>query len=78
MSHFYGVLEGSRGKATRGGNKRSGFKSTAASWEGCITVELEHDDGTGEDRYIIHQKPWQGKGVSQTIVVGVLGKRLPE
>lgn len=40
MSHFYGTLKGSRGKATRCGTKNSGMNVVAASWEGAVEVEM--------------------------------------
>ena len=47
MSHYYGSLEGSRGKATRCGTKRSGLITHSAAWSGAVRVELGHDGGTG-------------------------------
>jgi hypothetical protein len=76
MSHFYGVVQGNRGDATRGGSKQSGLKAIAASWAGAIEVELEHDTVSGDDRYIISQRPWHGRGTSQRIAVGTLGELL--
>lgn len=40
MSHFYGVLKGSRGSTTRGGTITSGLTATAAGWEGAVEVEV--------------------------------------
>lgn len=76
MSHFYGTLKGQRGEATRTGSKQSGLTTTAASWAGAIEVEL-YTDEQGRDCYRVVQKPWQGKGVSQPLVGGVLGEPHP-
>ena len=72
MSHFYGVLEGSRGQATRCGTKRSGMQATAASWRGAVDVRLWHDEETGEDCYSVSLIPWHGHGRSQELSSGVL------
>ena len=74
MSHFYGVLQGSRGEATRCGTRRSGIVTTAAGWGGCIRVHVYHDETTGEDRFVVAQDTWQGKGVTEQIATGVLGQ----
>lgn len=73
MSHFYGVLKGQRGEATRAGNKSSGLTTTAASWAGAIEVRL-HVDALGRDCYEVVQTPWHGRGVAQTLARGVLGE----
>lgn len=43
MSTFYGMIQGNRGAATRGGSTNSGFKSTAQSWENSIINRLNYD-----------------------------------
>jgi hypothetical protein len=43
MSTFYGMIQGNRGAATRGGSANSGFKSTAQSWENSIINYLDYD-----------------------------------
>lgn len=43
MSTFYGMIQGNRGAATRGGSTNSGFKSTAQSWENSIINYLDYD-----------------------------------
>ena len=71
MSHFYGTLEGSRGKATRCGTKSSGMVSEAAGWKGVIRVYLEEVDG--HDRYQVYLEPWQNSGgVSTMLASGTL------
>ncbi len=44
MSTFYGMVQGNRGAATRGGSKVSGFKATAQSWNGSVITELSYDE----------------------------------
>lgn len=56
MSHFYGTLQGSRGKATRCGTKNSGMDVTAASWEGAVQVEMYEQQGM--DCVRISVIPW--------------------
>ncbi len=73
MSHFYGLLSGQAGTATRCGSERSGFVTVAASWAGCISVRLWRDSD-GNDCFRVDQEPWQGAGVHQSIASGILGK----
>ena len=44
MSAFYGMVQGNRGAATRGGSKVSGFKSTVQSWDGSIITRMYYGD----------------------------------
>ena len=44
MSAFYGMVQGNRGSATRGGSRASGFKSTAQSYDGSVITELSYND----------------------------------
>jgi hypothetical protein len=74
MSHFYGTLKGNRGEATRCGTKGSGVGVTAASWNGAVSVMVYFDEVSGEDRFSVVQHPWHGRGVSETIATGTLGK----
>lgn len=72
MSHFYGVMQGSRGEATRCGTKASGLQVTAASWGGAVQVDL-YLDSMGRDCYRVTMKPWRGAGDSATLAEGVVG-----
>lgn len=74
MSHFYGTLQGHRGKATRCGSKASGIETVAASWDGAIEVHVWHDKETGKDCFTILQRPWHGRGINQDIAHGYLGE----
>ena len=71
MSHFYGVVEGSRGKATRCGTKSSGIKVQAAGWHGAVEVQV-FQGINGEDRYHIWAIPWPDNGEHITIAEGRL------
>jgi hypothetical protein len=73
MSHFYGTLQGSRGQATRCGDKRGGLLTVAASWKGAVNVYVYHDHETGRDMFRVSQQPWHGAGVSQVLVQGAIG-----
>jgi hypothetical protein len=72
MSHFYGELKGGRGVATRTGHRTSGLSTNAASWAGCIRTDLYVDE-QGRDCFRITQTPWQGAGIHETLIEGVLG-----
>jgi hypothetical protein len=60
MAHFYGVLNGSRGEATRCGTKSSGMTATAASWQGAVSVSLYERDGIDYAR--VSLTLWHGAG----------------
>lgn len=45
MSEFYGILQGSRGEATRCGSKASGIEATAETWGSVIRAE-QHTSST--------------------------------
>ena len=70
MSHFYGTVQGSRGKATRCGSSM-GLQTIAASWSGAIKVQLYHDKSNNTDCYQIYLIPWEGKGEFKEIASGV-------
>jgi hypothetical protein len=74
MSHFYGVLSGSRGDATRCATKKSGLVATAAGWGGCVKVSIHHDEKTETDHFYIEQDNWQGHGIRQAIASGIIGE----
>lgn len=42
MSHFYGSIKGTKGEATRCGDKHRGYRAVAAGWGGAIEVRLVH------------------------------------
>lgn len=44
MSKFYGMIQGNRGVATRGGSKNSGIKGSVQSWDGSCQTELWYND----------------------------------
>ncbi len=73
MSHFYGVLNGQAGQATRCGSKGSGLRTVAASWAGCISVQLWRDSD-GQDHFRVYQGAWQGAGISEYLASGIIGK----
>ena len=43
MSAFYGMIQGNRGEATRGGSRASGFKSTCQSYDGSVITRMSYD-----------------------------------
>ena len=71
MSHFYGTLQGSRGEATRCRTKRSGVETIAASWDGCIKTIVCYNEETGNNEFVVLQKPWQGRGEDKILAKGV-------
>lgn len=68
MAHFYGILQGARGQATRCGTRTSGMDMTAASWEGAVSVTLYEQDGRDYARVAL--MPWHGAGTSRVLYDG--------
>jgi hypothetical protein len=71
MSHFYGVLNGSKGQATRCGTKNSGMITTCASWSGAVVctayVNLNYQDCVK-----VELTPWRGHGINRLLYDGVI------
>jgi len=77
MSHFYGVLQGSRGEVTRCGTVRSGVTTYAAGWQGAIKTTVWHDSNIDLDCFRVEIIPWQGSGgETQVIATGELNSRI--
>ncbi len=74
MSHFYSVISGQAGTATRCGSKSSGVMAVAASWRGSIRVHLWHGDD-GKDYFQVWQEPWHGQGITECLADGVIATR---
>lgn len=70
MAHFYGVLGGSRGQATRCGTKGSGMTATAASWDGAVRSTLYDRDGIAW--VTVELIPWHGHGTSRVLYDGAV------
>jgi len=73
MSHFYGVLKGSRGEVTRCGAKSSGLSTTAASWSGAIRTEVYYDKDLDCNMFRVYETTWQGAGKNRLVAEGKLG-----
>lgn len=58
MSHFYGSIKGTRGEATRCGDKKSGYRATIAGWQGAIYVALYHNPTVDQDFFSVRLVPW--------------------
>ena len=68
MAHFYGTLQGGRGRSTRTGYKTTGLHTVAASWQGAVSVDLSHKDG--RDMVEVRFRPWEGAGTDRLIYKG--------
>lgn len=58
MSHFYGSIKGTRGEATRCGDKRSGYVASIAGWQGAIRVALYHNPTLEQDFFEVRLIRW--------------------
>jgi hypothetical protein len=75
MSHFYGIVKGHRGAASRCGSKNKGLYTIAAGWQGAIETTLWHEDG--QDYYRITLTPWGSSGGgSRILALGTLDSDL--
>lgn len=72
MSHFYGILQGSRGGVTRCGTQGSGVETHAAGWGGAIRVKVWAQDGV--DHFTVLMVPWSGMGAYRLLASGILGE----
>ncbi len=52
MAHFYGMIQGQRGMASRLGNKKSGLWAKVNGWDAGITVEAHAGDVDAFDVYM--------------------------
>jgi hypothetical protein len=83
MAHFYGTLQGNRGKATRCGTRASGVTTVAASYSGAVRCET-YVNSVGRDCVRVNLVPWLGCGVTQALYDGPLdpcqcpASRMPE
>jgi hypothetical protein len=73
MSHFYGVLQGNRGEATRCGTKSSGIETYTASFAGAIHVRVYFNETDGRDWCVISKTKWHGGGINKVIYRGPVG-----
>ena len=74
MSHFYSVIQGNRGQATRCGTKDSGVTATAASWTGAIRTDLWYSPEDDVNRYTVVMIPWHGVGCTRGMATGTVGE----
>jgi len=75
VSHFYAsITESARNNApTACGNKRTGISTYAASRAGRISVDLRHNDATGEDTFTIRMESHDGHGDTRELLYGTVG-----
>lgn len=71
MAHFMGIVQGSRGEASRLGGRESGMRTTAASWQGSARTYLYEEDGI--DKVKVTLEPWQNKGEFKVLYDGPVG-----
>ena len=74
MAHFYSLIQGNRGQATRCGTKDSGFTATAASWTGAIRTDLWYAPEDDVNRYTVVMIPWRGAGCTRIMATGIVGE----
>lgn len=76
MSHFYASITRSARKtqATARGHKSTGISAYCASYAGRIATYIEHDTGTGKDKFEVWQETHEGSGISKMIASGIVGE----
>jgi hypothetical protein len=81
MSHFYAKIPDSARNTTPSarGHKSTGITTQAAGWQGCIEVDLWHNEEAGVDEYRVCLTPWQNSpGKRQELAQGVLNATMPQ
>lgn len=77
MAHFYGTLQGNRGRATRCGSRASGMKATCASWAGAVEC-YAYPGADGRDWVMVQLAPWHGAGEYRVLYSGpISGEVMP-
>jgi hypothetical protein len=69
MAHFYGILKGNRRRVTTLGDRRSGLTTVAASWDGCVRVELYRPGADAADHVRITLEPWPEDSVGTKTLI---------
>lgn len=70
MAQFRGTVIGSRGEASRLGDKRTGLDVRAASWQGAVRTRLFHDNSTGQDMAEVRLEQHHGAGSFRVLYYG--------
>lgn len=72
MAHFYGTLDGQRGRVSRLGSKSSGLTVAGYSWSGGVVVDIRHNAATGQDIVDVALVPHfsTGKGIKRLLYSG--------
>lgn len=79
MAHFYGEIQGSRGEASRLGNKKSGFRTVAASWSGAIETYVYWDEDAKRNMFNVYLIPWgSSDGKRKLIAEGILDSAIDD
>lgn len=53
MAHFYARIKGTRGEATRCGDKNNGMIASVDGWNIGVDIEAVHDEKTNCDTIIV-------------------------
>lgn len=69
MAHFRGSVQGSRGEASRLGDKAAGLTTEAASWEGKVVVRLWYNDNQASDWATVELAPHCGRGIKYPVTL---------
>lgn len=75
MSHFYGSMQGGRGRATRCGTKSSGMTAHIRGWDIGVRVEITHENVCGHMCDMIRVYKTDGSnGHGQDVLIAEYGK----
>lgn len=79
MAHFWGTCQGGRGKVERAGHKNTGLHTEAASWTGCIDVQIWYDEDKEQNMFCVRLIPWGSSGgESRVIAEGILDSSIED
>ena len=73
MAHLYGKVQNNGGEVTRCGTKKTGMKTTCASWAGAVQCTA-YVDSEGVDYVLVQKILWEGAGVCRILYDGPIGE----
>ena len=73
MSHFYASITEHKTTTNNGDKHTTRISTYAASWAGRISVDLRHNDATGEDTFTVRMESHDGHGDTKELLYGTVG-----
>jgi len=71
MSHFYGSMRGNRGKATRGGTKKSGFEAHIRGWNIGIRAHCFYNTEKDKDSILVYKTGGSNRSCADELITKI-------